>query len=128
MPSPGDLPDPGLNPGLLHCRQILYHLSHQGSSSHTSSVQFSRSVMSDSLRPYELQHSRPPCPSPGVHPNSCPLSWRMCKSQLLLANREFSVCVCICIQSVEECPYLTVNKVFYHPVISSRYEVIFICL
>ena len=28
--SPGDLPDPGLNPGLLHCRQILYHLSHQG--------------------------------------------------------------------------------------------------
>jgi len=29
--SPGDLPDPGLNPGLLHCRQTLYHLSHQGS-------------------------------------------------------------------------------------------------
>ena len=38
-----------------------------------SSVQFSRSVMSDSLRPHELQHTRPPCPSPtpGVHPNSC---------------------------------------------------------
>ena len=30
-PSPGDLPDPGIKPGLLHCRQILYHLSHQGS-------------------------------------------------------------------------------------------------
>ena len=29
--SPGDLPDPGMEPGLLHCRQILYHLSHQGS-------------------------------------------------------------------------------------------------
>ena len=29
-----------------------------------SSVQFSRSVVSDSLRPYELQHARPPCPSP----------------------------------------------------------------
>ena len=29
-----------------------------------SSVQFSRSVMSDSLRPHELQHTRPPCPSP----------------------------------------------------------------
>ena len=29
-----------------------------------SSVQFSRSVMSDSLRPYESQHTRPPCPSP----------------------------------------------------------------
>ena len=41
-----------------------------------SSVQFSRSVVSDSLRPHELQHTRPPCPSPtpGVHPNSCPSS------------------------------------------------------
>ena len=38
-----------------------------------SSVQFSRSAMSDSLWPHELQHARPPCPSPtpGVHPNSC---------------------------------------------------------
>ena len=32
FPSPGDLPDEGLNLGLLHGRQILYHLSHQGSS------------------------------------------------------------------------------------------------
>ena len=41
-----------------------------------SSVQFSCLVMSDSLRPYELQHARPPCPSPTprVHPNSCALS------------------------------------------------------
>ena len=41
-----------------------------------SSVQFSHSVVSDSLQPHELQHARPPCPSPtpGVHPNSCPLS------------------------------------------------------
>ena len=32
FPSPGDLPDPGVvNTGLLHCRQIPYHLSHQGS-------------------------------------------------------------------------------------------------
>ena len=31
FPSPGDLPNPGIKPGLLHCRQILYHLSHQGS-------------------------------------------------------------------------------------------------
>ena len=30
-PPLGDLPDPGIEPGLLHCRQILYHLSHQGS-------------------------------------------------------------------------------------------------
>ena len=41
-----------------------------------SSVQFSHSVMSDSLRPHELQHARPPCPSttPGVHPDSHPSS------------------------------------------------------
>ena len=41
-----------------------------------SSVQSSRSVMSDSLRPHELQHTRPPCPSPtpGVHPDSRPSS------------------------------------------------------
>jgi hypothetical protein len=36
------------------------------------SVQFSHSVVSDSLRPHESQHTRPPCPSPtpGVYPNS----------------------------------------------------------
>ena len=41
------------------------------------SVQFSRSVMSDSLRPHESQHARPLCPSPtpGVYPDSCPSSW-----------------------------------------------------
>ena len=41
-----------------------------------SSVQFSHSVMSDSLRPHESQHARTPCPSPtpGVHSDSCPLS------------------------------------------------------
>ena len=41
-----------------------------------SSVQFSCSVVSDSLRPHEPQHARPPCPSPtpGVYPNSYPLS------------------------------------------------------
>ena len=42
----------------------------------TSSVQFSHSVVSDSLRPHESQHAWPPCPSPtpGVHPDSCPSS------------------------------------------------------
>ena len=41
------------------------------------SVQFSRSVVSDSLWPHEPQHTRSPCPlpTPGVHPNPCPLSW-----------------------------------------------------
>ena len=42
-----------------------------------SSVQFSHSVMSDSLLPHGLQYARPPCLSPtsGVHPNPCALSW-----------------------------------------------------
>ena len=41
-----------------------------------ASVQFSRSVVSDSLQPHESQHPRPPCPSPtpGVHSDSHPLS------------------------------------------------------
>ena len=41
-----------------------------------SSVQFSHSVMSDSLRFHESKHARPPCPSPTprVHPNPCPSS------------------------------------------------------
>ena len=43
---------------------------------HFSPVQFSRSVVSDSLRPHESQHARPPCPSPtpGVHSDSRPSS------------------------------------------------------
>ena len=43
-----------------------------------SSVQFSRSIMSDSLRPHELQHARPPCqlPTPGVHSDSHPSNRR----------------------------------------------------
>ena len=55
-----------LNPGPLHCRQILYHLGHQGSLDTCihSFIHFSRSVVSDSLRLHESQHTRPPCPSP----------------------------------------------------------------
>ena len=43
---------------------------------HEHELQFSLSGMSDSLRPHEPQHARPPCPSPTprVHPNSCPLN------------------------------------------------------
>ena len=46
------------------------------SASASFSDQISRSVVSDSLRPHGWQHSRPPCPSPtpGIYPNSCPLS------------------------------------------------------
>ena len=53
-----------------------------------SSVQFSRSVMSNSLRPHESQHARPPCPSPtpGVYSNSCSLSWWCHPSHLILCR------------------------------------------
>ena len=55
-------------PGILQARTLEWVANH--------SVQFSRSVMSDSLQPHESQHARPPCPSPtpGVHPDSRPLS------------------------------------------------------
>ena len=57
------------------------------------SVQFSRSVMSDSLWPHELQHARLPCPSPtpGVYPNSCPLS-RWCHPAISSCDVPFSSC------------------------------------
>ena len=58
-----------------------------------SSVQFSRSVVSDSLWPHESQHARPPCPSPtpGLHPNSCPLS-RWCHPAISSSVIPFSCC------------------------------------
>ena len=59
-----------------------------------SSVHFSRSVMSDSLQPYGLQHARPPCPSPtpGVHPNSC-VSSRWCYPAISYSVVPFSSCL-----------------------------------
>ena len=59
-----------------------------------SSVQFIRSVVSDSLRPHGLQHTRPPCPSPthGVYSNSCPLS-RRCHSTISSSVTPFSSCL-----------------------------------
>ena len=58
-----------------------------------SSVQFSRSVVSNSLRPHESQHSRPPCPSqtPRVYSNSCPLS-RWCHRVTSSSVVPFSSC------------------------------------
>ena len=57
-------------------------------------VQFSRSVMSDSLRPRELQHARPPCPSPtpGVYSNTSPLSW-WCHPTISSSVVPFSSCL-----------------------------------
>ena len=59
-----------------------------------SSVQFSRSVVSDSLRPHESQHARPPYPSPtpGVHSDSCPLS-RWCHPAISSSVVSFSSCL-----------------------------------
>ena len=59
-----------------------------------SSVQFSRSVMSDSLRPRGLQHARPPCPTPTprVYSNSCPLS-QWCHPIISSSVVPFSSCL-----------------------------------
>ena len=57
------------------------------------SVQFSCSVVSDSLRPHELQHARPPCPSPTprVYSNLCPSSW-WCHAAISSSVIPFSSC------------------------------------
>ena len=57
------------------------------------SVQFSRSVVSNSLQPHESQHARPPCPlpTPGVYPNSCPLS-QWCHPAISSSVVPFSSC------------------------------------
>ena len=57
------------------------------------SIQFSHSVVSDSLWPHELQHARPPCPSPtpGVYPNSCLLS-QWCHPTISFSVLPFSSC------------------------------------
>ena len=59
-----------------------------------SSVQFSHSVVPDSLRPHEPQHTRPPCPSPtpGAYSNSCPSS-RWCHPAISSSVIPFSSCL-----------------------------------
>ena len=71
----------GVNPALANMALKCLFWSQLFVPGHThlfqfSSVQFSRSVVSDSLRPHESQHARPSCPSPTprVHPNPCPSS------------------------------------------------------
>ena len=72
-------------------QNFLYRSSQQNSL--TIIAQFSRSVMSDSLRPHELQHARPPCPSltPGVYPDSCPFS-QWCHLTISSSGISFSSC------------------------------------
>ena len=59
-----------------------------------SSVQFSCSVMSNSLQPHELMHTRPPCPSPTPrdHPNPCPSSRWWCHPTVSSSVIPFSSC------------------------------------
>ena len=76
--SPPDINLSLFSPNRAAC-SLHYVYIVQGSARHLGivSVQFSHSVVSNSLRPHEPQHARPPCPSPTprVNPNSCPLSW-----------------------------------------------------
>ena len=65
--------------GTYLIKQGLYQillLKHNMCPTHSEVSQLSHSVVSDSLRPHELQYARPPCPSPTprVHPNPCPFS------------------------------------------------------
>ena len=61
---------------------------------YNASVQFSHSVVSDSLRSHESQHARPPCPSPtpGIYSNSCPSS-RWCHPAISSSVIPFSSCL-----------------------------------
>ena len=70
FPTPGDLPDPGIEPvsPALRGRFFTISATWEALCFTFQSVQLSFSVMSDSLQPHGLQHARPPCPqvTPGV--------------------------------------------------------------
>ena len=107
--SPKDLPDSGIEPmfpaapAALQANSLLRAtreapIPWQMPNKHEfpvtcCSVQFSRSVLSDSLQPHELQHARPPSPSPTprVHSNSCPLS-QWCHPAISSSVVPFSSC------------------------------------
>ena len=77
--SRGFFPTQGSNLHLPYWQEDSLQMTHLGIPKlniHLPSVQFSRSVVSDSLWPHESQHTRPPCPSPTprVYSNSCPSS------------------------------------------------------
>ena len=77
----------------IYLPHFLYSFIHRWALRFFPCLQFSHSVVSDSLRPHELQHARPPCPSPtpGVHPNPCPL-WRWCHPAISSSVVRFSSC------------------------------------
>ena len=88
------------NPSIHHLSSIYISFS---------SVQFSHSVVSDSLWPHESQHSRPPCPppTPRVHSNSCPSS-RWCNPAIPSSVVPFSSCL----QSLPASESFPMNQLF----------------
>ena len=102
--SSGDLPDPEIEPtspalaGGFFTTELLGKPGGWLRLLLLSSVQFSHSVVSDSLRPHGLQHARFPCPSsnitktPGACSNLCPLS-RRCHSTISSSVVPFSSCL-----------------------------------
>ena len=95
---------------IFHCMEIYICVCVRHLFIHSfSSVQFSRSVVSDSLRPHESQHARPPCPSPTpwVYPNSCPSSW-WCHPVISSSFGPFSSCL----QSLPASGSFSVSQLF----------------
>ena len=91
-PPPGDLPDPRIEPTSL-TSPVLADFTTSAIWEALSSVQFSRSDVSNSLWPHGLQHARPPCPSPTpkVYSVSCLLS-RWCHPTISSSVIPFSSC------------------------------------
>ena len=97
-PAPGDLPHPGIQrvfclAGGFFTAYIMGKPKKTLRTPKMYSVQFSCSVMSDSLQPHESQHTRPPCPSPTprVYPNSHPSGW-WCHPAISSSVSPFSSC------------------------------------
>ena len=107
---------------MLHCPFVLDNASFSVFSWHLGSVHFSCSVMSDSLRPHELQHARPPCPSPtpGVHPNGCASS-RWCPPAISSSVVPFSSCP----QSLPASESFPMGQLFFFFFSSSSFLILF---
>ena len=104
-PSPGDLPDPGIEPTSLTSSALAVRpfttsttwealvIAYEYILLQIRSDQISHSVVSDSLRPHESQHARPPWPSPTprVHSDSCPSS-QWCHPAISSSVVPFSSC------------------------------------
>ena len=90
MPKLAGIPELGLNPWPLQWKPGVLTTGLLGK----SQVQFSHSVMFNSLRPHGLQHARLPCPSPATRAssNSCPSSW-WCHPTISSSVVPFSSCL-----------------------------------